>query len=211
MKPNGDAMRRLYSLLSILILASLLAGCAASANAQSEESKDVDSSNAPTDVPGKSNTTDSVESEVVPHKPPASCPITHPADVAFIPPEPYPSKPPERYVDQFWYGTPELWTMLRTDATWTDLPHNRYGYTQKVFWWSRDFDVATDPYPSFKLVIERLDLPSSPVVVSEEATNASADFGTAMLTGVDIPELGCWKITGQYKEAELSFVVWVAP
>jgi hypothetical protein len=48
-------------------------------------------------------------------------------------------------------------------------------------------------------------------MVTEEATNASADFGTAMLTGVYVPSLGCWKITGQYQEAELSFVVWVAP
>jgi len=28
---------------------------------------------------------------------------------------------------------------------------------------------------------------------------------------VDLPTLGCWKITGKYSDAELSFVVWVAP
>jgi hypothetical protein len=33
----------------------------------------------------------------------------------------------------------------------------------------------------------------------------------AMMTGVDFPSLGCWKITGKYKKSELSFVVWVAP
>jgi hypothetical protein len=48
-------------------------------------------------------------------------------------------------------------------------------------------------------------------MAAEQATNASADFGTAMLTGVVVPEIGCWKITGKYAQAELSFVVWVAP
>ena len=101
--------------------------------------------------------------------------------------------------------------MLGSDATWYALPHRKDGYGQKVFWWSQSFDVATDPYPAFTVIIEQLDVPSSPIVVAEQATNASADFGTAMLTGVEIPNLGCWKVTGQYNDAELSFVVWVAP
>jgi len=31
-----------------------------------------------------------------------------------------------------------------------------------------------------------------------------------LLTGLFIPTLGCWKITGLYKREELSYVVWVA-
>jgi hypothetical protein len=186
-------MQRLYFLFPIPVLFLLLIGCSTQA--------------LPPD------TEEILKAEVVPYDPPASCPVTQPPAVAFVPPAPYPPKPPERSINEFWYVTPELWTMLRSDATWSGLPHNRYGYTQKVFWWSQDFHVSEDPYPVFRLTIERLDAgaPSSPVVVSEEATNASAGFGTAMLTGVDIPELGCWKITGKYGEAELSFVVWVAP
>jgi len=30
-----------------------------------------------------------------------------------------------------------------------------------------------------------------------------------MLTGIDTPTVGCWKITGDYKGEKLSFVVWV--
>ena len=101
--------------------------------------------------------------------------------------------------------------MLGIEAIWYALPHDKDGYSQKVFWWSQNFDVTKDPYPAFRVTRERLDLKSSPIVVAEEATNASADFGTAMLTGVAIPALGCWKITGQYQKTELSFVVWVAP
>jgi hypothetical protein len=32
-----------------------------------------------------------------------------------------------------------------------------------------------------------------------------------MLLGVDFPALGCWKITGKYVGAELSFVIRVIP
>ena len=196
--------------LSLLALAALLAGCAPKAIAQPAEVKALDNPTS-TVLPEPSAAAEITKSEVVPHDPPASCPITQPPEVPFVPPAPYPSAPPERYANEFWYGTPELWTMLGTEGTWYALPHNRNGYSQKVFWWSQDFDTSKDPFPAFTVIIEQMDAKSSPIVAADEATNASADFGTAMLTGVQIPALGCWKITGQYQDAELSFVVWVAP
>jgi hypothetical protein len=58
---------------------------------------------------------------------------------------------------------------------------------------------------------QRLD-GKAPLVKVLKATNASAaDIGDAMLVSVDFPTLGCWQITGKYKGAELSFVVWLAP
>jgi len=203
-------MQRLYFALSILFLASLLAGCAPKAAAQPPEVRALENPTS-TILPEPPATAEITKSKIVPRNPPASCPITRPPAVPFVPPAPYPAEPPERYVNEFWYGTPELWTMLGTEGTWYALPQDKDGYSQKVFWWSQDFDTSADPFPAFTVSIERLDVASSPLVVAQEATNASADFGTAMLTGVQIPSLGCWKITGQYQKAELSFVVWVAP
>ena len=40
-------------------------------------------------------------------------------------------------------------------------------------------------------------------------TNASADFGTAMLVGVTLPSPGCWRLTATYLDASLSIVVLV--
>jgi hypothetical protein len=199
-------MQKLYFLLSMIIVAAILSGCGTKAAVQRGEAQTPKN-------PAPTNPVEADQVEVVPDKPPATCPITRAPDTAFVPPAPYPPEPPERYVNEFWYGTPELWTMLGTEATWSGLPHNQYGYSQKIFWWSQHFDVSTDPYPALKVILEQLDTdaPSSLQVAAEEATNASADFGTAMLTGVDLPTLGCWKITGQYQKAELSFVVWVAP
>jgi hypothetical protein len=41
------------------------------------------------------------------------------------------------------------------------------------------------------------------------SSHAVVDYPTYMMTGIDIPALGCWKISGKFEDAELSFVVWV--
>jgi len=86
------------------------------------------------------------------------------------------------------------------------------GYTHKVFWWRDGYVWNEEPQPNLVLTGERLDAYTL-TLAGSEATNAYAgDIGSAMLVGVDFPTLGCWKITGKYNdEAELSFVVWVAP
>ena len=206
-------MPRRFSMFFILPLALLLGGCATSTNAESQDLNAVDGNRATASLAKQRNATSLTKLDDVPHDPPGSCPITRARGVPFVPPAPYPSKPPEGYENQFWYGTPELWTMLGADATWYALPQDKNGYSQKVFWWSQSFDTKVDPFPAFTVTLERLDesVSSVPIVAAERATNASADFGTAMLTGIEIPGPGCWKVTGQYSGTELSFVVWVAP
>jgi hypothetical protein len=200
MKFKGVTMQRLSSFLTILVLASLLAGCAPSANAQSKEVKAVDSSNSPTDLPEKSDT--------VSKDPPADCPLTVPQDPPFTPPLPYSDL---RFKGEFWYGLNSLWTAVPQNGIWFGLPHNPEGYTQKVFWWREGYVWTEEPEPALTVTGERLDATAPPLNVSK-ATNAYAsDIGSAMLVGVDFPTLGCWKITGQYEKTELSFVVWVAP
>lgn len=142
--------------------------------------------------------------------PPSTCPITRPPDVPFAPPAPYPARPPDRYAGQFWYGSPELWTMLGTDGTWSALPRGADGYSQKVFWWREGYSADAEATPALTVSGERLDA-ATPPFEAKGATNASADFGQAMLIGINIPTDGCWKITGHYHGHDLSFVVWVAP
>jgi hypothetical protein len=201
-------MQRLYFFLSILILVSLLVGCAANANAQSEELKAVDSSDAPTALPDQSSPANSAKSETVSKDPPADCAVTVPQQPMFTPPAPYSDL---GFEGQFWYGSSSLWTAVPKNGLWSGLPHNPHGYTQKIFWWSDLFSWNDEPEPALVVFGERLDTEAPPLQVSR-ATNASAgDIGTAMLVGVDFPTLGCWKITGQYKKTGLDFVVWVAP
>jgi hypothetical protein len=141
---------------------------------------------------------------------PAACPITSPEEMKFTPPSLYPATPPAEYGDQFWYGSRGLWTMLRKDGTWSGLPYSKDGYTQKVFWWREGYKASAEPSPALTVTGTRLDA-SAPPLRAPAATNASADFGQAMLVGVTIPTPGCWKITGRYNGHELSFVIWVTP
>jgi hypothetical protein len=101
--------------------------------------------------------------------------------------------------------------MLSADGTWSGLPDNDTGYTQKVFWWRAGYNWRAEPQPDLTVSGKRLDVPAPPLVASR-ATNAfHPDFSSAMLVGVDMPTLGCWEITGKYQGAALSFVVWIAP
>jgi hypothetical protein len=200
-----------YFFLSILISASLLAGCAPGANAQPEAGKVADSSNRPADLSNRaaSNPSDSAKFETVSKDPPSDCPLTVPQEPPFAAPAPY--SPSSSFDWDFWYGSHSLWTAVPQNGVWSALPHNPEGYTQKIFWWSNLFSLKDELEPELVVTGERLDSAAPPLKASK-ATNASAaDIGSAMLVGVDFPTAGCWKITGQYKKTELSFVVWVAP
>jgi cytochrome c2 len=150
--------------------------------------------------------------QVQKNNPPESCPVTQPPDPPFTPPPPYPSETPS--TNEFWYGSPDLWTMLRVDGTWWGLPYHEEGgghYINKVVWWNQDYDWRAEPQPAFKVKARRLDSPA-PIYETSEATNLYHEtYGSAILTGVEIPTLGCWEFTGKYQGAELSFVVWVSP
>jgi hypothetical protein len=80
-----------------------------------------------------------------------------------------------------------------------------------VFWWREGYIWNEEPEPQIAVTAERLDMPA-PLFHSSVGTNAYAsDIGSAMLTGVTFSTEGCWKVTGKYRNAELSFVVWIAP
>jgi hypothetical protein len=139
----------------------------------------------------------------------ADCPVTQPPQEAFSLPKGYQGTRSEPYPGKFWYGSPGLWTMLPEDGIWAQLPRDEHGFTQKIFWWADGYDWIEDSEPVFRLTGERLD-GKAPQIDSREATNANtSETGSSILTGILIPTAGCWRITGEYRGAELSFVVFV--
>jgi hypothetical protein len=140
--------------------------------------------------------------------PPADCPITQRQDPPFVPPAPYAAEAP---YGEFWYGTNELWTMLQPDGYWHSLPSSEHGYVQKVFWWREGYDMTTEQQPQITVSGRRLD-GDAPTFEETGGTNGyHGDMGQFMLTGVAVPTAGCWEITGHYRDATLSFVVWISP
>ena len=200
-------MQRWYFIFSMILVVALLIGCAGKAVSQPEQVRVLDN-NTPSDSLENSNPAGSEKPETMSKAPPADCPLTVPQDPPFAPPSPYSDL---GFEGEFWVGSDSLWTAVPQNGVWSGLPHNPEGYTQKVFWWREGYVWNEEPEPELIVTGERLDASAPPLTVSK-ATNAYAsDIGSAMLVRVNFPTLGCWKITGQYRKSELSFVVWVAP
>jgi hypothetical protein len=125
----------------------------------------------------------------------------------FVPPSGYPPVPPNSK-GVAWFGSAALWTLIDVEGeTWlaSDLPHSAAGLTQKTFWWSSRWSPDGEPTPAITVSGTRLDGAGSFAI--GPGTNAGADFGTAMLVGVDIPTPGCWRLTGTYRGESLSYTV----
>lgn len=138
---------------------------------------------------------------------PESCPVTKPPTPPFVPPSPYPQ---ETGPDGFWIGTNKLWIGLRRNGTWEKLPKGPDGtYGQKLLWWHQGYDLHNTLHPPLKVTGNRLDSPVPPLQsgVSHGWTNDSNH--PFIVNGINLPSLGCWRITGRFEDAELSFVVWV--
>lgn len=136
---------------------------------------------------------------------PASCPVTKPTTPAFVPPSPYPKKTP---LGSFWFGTDKLWLLLPTDGTWR-LQWRDGTFSQKLLWWHEGYDLRQTLHPPLKVTGNRLDSPT-PSLQSGVSHGWTNDKSHPFITnGINLPALGCWKITGRYEDAELSFVVWV--
>jgi hypothetical protein len=139
----------------------------------------------------------------------ANCPVTQPPEQSFTPPPPYSPSAPG--TGNFWYGTNLLWTVVPSDGTWSGLPLNPDGYTQKVLWWREGYSWTEDPTPELAVTGKRLDAPAPPLNVSRPTNAFAESIQSAMMVGVDFPTLGCWEITGSVVDQALSFVVWVGP
>ena len=144
---------------------------------------------------------------------PESCPVTKPYQTSlFVPPHPYPAKAPK---GRFWFGSNRLWTQLPANGTWRMMSYSgRTGTTfgDKMFWWRQGYDWRSEPEFRPKLTVtgKRLDA-SAPPATNDRANSGWTDPSQPfMVTGINLPTLGCWEITGRYNEDELTFIVWVA-
>ena len=134
-----------------------------------------------------------------------ACPVTQPPEPSFSPPTDV-----KEYEGRFWYGTPALWTNLPSDGIWWGLPHDDDGYVQKAVFWRDGFVALDEPNPALTVSGRKLDETISTFSFSD-ATHGWDETGDFMLMGISIPTEGCWEITAEYQETELSYVVIVTP
>jgi hypothetical protein len=137
----------------------------------------------------------------------ASCLVTKPPVPPFVPPAPFSSR---NHQGNFWFGARRLWTRLPESGMWS-LAHsspNSPAYTQKLFWWREGYEWEAEPRPRLIVSGTRLDAPAPPLVASQAVGSFAG--GSVMLVGADFPTSGCWKVTGRYRDQELSYVVLIA-
>ena len=145
---------------------------------------------------------------VVQADPPESCSITQPLTPNFVPPAPYSEQPPN---GEFWYGSNELWTALQPEGIWRSLPKSEEGYVNKVVWFREGYVWTEEPEPEIAMSARQLDGDGVVEKFVHGTNGYHPDYESFMLTGIALPALGCWEITGEYNGHTLSFVVWVAP
>jgi hypothetical protein len=148
----------------------------------------------------------------------AECLTTLPASPAFVPPAPYSSAPRN---GGFWFGTDSLWAYLSIDGTW-NMGNNvgkgkfyrtklQFGRELKIGQRAPSFVVGTNVTdPPLTVTAKRLD-DEAPLVFAERANPLSGKGTVVWVTAINIPTIGCWGITAQYKEQTLSYVVSVEP
>lgn len=140
---------------------------------------------------------------------PDTCPVTKPAS-QFVPPWGYPAKP---CVDQFWFGTDRLWTVLPGTGTWR-LGHYTSGepaFREKLAFCRQGYDPHVEPQPDLTVSGRRIDSRAGPLQSDGKGSGSWTKNNRFIMTGINFPTTGCWEITGRYENDEITFVVLVAP
>jgi len=143
---------------------------------------------------------------------PATFKVTRPPEHTFVPPSPYPDRASPNGTG-FWFGTAKLWTSLPANGVWSGLPHytpDDPTFRQKLFWFRAGYDWHIEPQPKLTITGRRLDSVAPPLAADQANNGWTQRDQPFMVVGINFPTLGCWEVTGHYKDEKLSYVVWVA-
>jgi len=107
--------------------------------------------------------------------------------------------------------------LLPIDGVWRGpIPRKPgdFAYSNKLPWF-RVHPAFSEKDRQLTLTItgKRLDGPAPSFIETYQGGSGLPhdDDNAMIMGGIEIPVFGCWKITGHYKDQELSFIVWVTP
>jgi len=107
-----------------------------------------------------------------------------------------------------WFGSESLAAIIPADGHWQGmgLANN---YRNKFWWWRKGFTEK----PMSELVITAIKLGTEESFVV--STNGYAYEGSdsyswdAMIVAMEFPSSGCWKVTGEFADAQLDIMLQV--
>jgi hypothetical protein len=124
-------------------------------------------------------------SPAIPH----DCPVTLPA-----------TQQTTANGSEFIHSGNHLHVWLPTEGRWSESPH-----TLK---WYYNGAARTRAPPQLKVLARRIDGDETPAIIAPPKMVRYEDNAAALVTKVQLPAAGCWRISGQYANEYLSFVVW---
>jgi hypothetical protein len=135
----------------------------------------------------------------------AECPVTLPSSS----PVDVPNSASNSYFG--WFGSEALAVLLPADGRWRGMgPSHKF---RNKFWiWRRGYEATAEPKPALTFRGTKLMDGDKPERIQiDRATNAFGEGWSQMLTLMEFPSAGCWKVTAKYVHVditqELTFVV----
>ncbi len=139
---------------------------------------------------------------------PDHCPVTLPSEPLYV--APGEAKPVDPARGMFLHGTDALFTQLASDGRWTGIK-SATGTRNKSAWFRKDAEWSEERPYQLIVTAKRIDGPG-PMITVPRVTNMLVGKELqemAMLVMLELPERGCWEVTGNYKSEYLSFIVWL--
>lgn len=135
----------------------------------------------------------------------AECPVTLPASSPVDVPN------WSSGADRGWYGSDALAVWIPANGRWLGMGSD-HNWRDKFWVWRRGYDAKQEPRPALTFSGEKLDDGATPARMKiEQATNAFGDNWHSMLTMMNFPSAGCWRVTATYVRLgiteTLTFVV----
>ena len=101
---------------------------------------------------------------------------------------------------EFIHSGNHLHVWLPTEGRWSESPYNLRWYYNGA--------ARTRALPQLKVMARRIDGDDTPAIIAPPKMVRYEDNAAALVTRVELPAAGCWRISGQYGDEHLSFVVW---
>ena len=110
--------------------------------------------------------------------------------------------------DKFaWMGTGQLAALLPKDGIWRGMGAEQ-DFRDKSWWWYQGLDFRGDTKPELTIRLTQLE-PNQLNVVVHDVTHGYTPDWASLLTLLEFPEAGCWRVEGTTESTSLSFVLQV--
>jgi hypothetical protein len=102
---------------------------------------------------------------------------------------------------EFIYSSNSLHVWLPTRGRWPESAHT-------LRWYYNGAVRTRTPLSELRVTARRIDGDEAPAIIAPPRTVRDEGDAAAMVTRVELPVAGCWRISGEYRDDSLSFVVW---